>query len=87
VAILFYLLFIVGLLAFVLYPALAKNSLTQALLLGALFGCFTYMTYELTNYALIKDWPGKIVVMDIAWGTFLCAVVSGGSFSVYKWIS
>jgi uncharacterized membrane protein len=87
VAILFYLLFIVGILVFVLLPSIAKDSLGQAILLGAFFGFITYMTYELTNYALVKDWPWQIVVIDIAWGTFLTAAVCAGSFLIYKAIN
>jgi len=48
----------------------------HALIYGALFGFFTYMTYELTNYAVIRDWPLPIVFIDIAWGSALGACVS-----------
>lgn len=75
-AITFYLLFIAGLIFFVVMPAVEKNSLLSSLLVGAFFGFITYMTYELTNYALVKDWPWQIVVVDIIWGIVLSASVS-----------
>jgi uncharacterized membrane protein len=75
-AILFYLLFCVGLLVFAILPALDAGSLARAALLGAAFGFFTYMTYDLTNLATLRDWPVPLVVVDIAWGTALGATVS-----------
>ena len=75
-AILFYLLFIVGLVVFVITPAVEKGSWTLALLLGALFGLITYATYDLTNLATIKDWPVLITIVDLIWGTVLAASVS-----------
>jgi uncharacterized membrane protein len=75
-AILFYLLFIAGLVVFVISPAMAKGSWSQALLLGALFGLITYATYDLTNLATIKDWPLLVTVVDLVWGAVLAASVS-----------
>lgn len=75
-AILFYLLFIVGLVVFVITPAVEKNSWTYALLFGALFGLVTYATYDLTNLALAKDWPLLVTVVDLVWGAVLAASVS-----------
>lgn len=75
-AIIFYLLFIVGLVLFVIIPALDKNSWRQALLLGALFGLITYATYDLTNLATIKNWPILVTFVDLLWGTILAAAVS-----------
>lgn len=75
-AILFYLLFIVGLVVFVIAPAVEKGSWTHALLFGALFGLVTYATYDLTNLALAKDWPLLVTVVDLVWGAFLAASVS-----------
>jgi uncharacterized membrane protein len=61
-------------------PALEKNSLSQAILFGALFGLCSYATYDLTNLATIKDWPVLITIIDLIWGTVLSATVSGLSF-------
>lgn len=85
-AITFYLLFIVGILIFAVYPALKIDKVSYAITYGALFGFFTYMTYELTNMAVIKDWSWQIVPIDIIWGTVLCTLVSLGSFYIGKWV-
>jgi len=81
-AILFYLLFIVGLVLFVIAPAVEKGSWMQALLLGALFGLISYATYDLTNLATLKDWPLMVTIVDLAWGTILGAVVSVATFFI-----
>ena len=75
-AILFYLLFIVGLVLFVIMPAVEKRSWVHSLLFGALFGLITYATYDLTNLATVKDWPLLVTVVDLAWGAVLAASVS-----------
>ena len=75
-ALLFYLLFIVGLVVFVLIPALEKKSWLQALLYGALFGLISYATYDLTNLATVKNWPLLVTTVDMIWGTALGASVS-----------
>ena len=75
-AIIFYLLFIVGLVQFVITPALEKHSWTHALLFGALFGLITYATYDLTNLATLKDWPILVTIVDLIWGAVLAAAVS-----------
>lgn len=85
-AIAFYLMFIVGILIFAVYPALKEDKVSYALIYGALFGFFTYMTYEMTNWAVLKDWSWQIVPIDILWGTILCTLVSAGSFYIGKWI-
>jgi uncharacterized membrane protein len=81
-AIIFYLLFILGILVFVVIPGLKENSLTTTLLRAALFGLITYATYDLTNLATIKDWPLMVTVVDIAWGTVLSVIVSLVSFLI-----
>jgi uncharacterized membrane protein len=75
-AILFYLLFISGLIIFVIKPAMVKQSWVHALLYGALFGLVTYATYDLTNLATVKDWPLLVTVVDLIWGSVLAAAVS-----------
>ncbi|MCE7990403.1 MAG: DUF2177 family protein [Roseivirga sp.] len=86
-AITFYLLFIVGIFIFAIMPAVEKDSLMKAMLLGALFGFFTYATYDLTNLATLKDWPIKIVLIDIVWGAILTASVSTSGFAIMKWLN
>lgn len=75
-AILFYLLFMVGLVLFVIEPAVVKRDWLHALGYGALFGLITYATYDLTNLATVKNWPLLVTVVDLAWGTVLAASVS-----------
>jgi len=75
-AIVFYLLFILGLVVFVIAPAMDRDSWARALLYGALFGLITYATYDLTNLATIRDWPLLLTVVDLIWGMVLAAAVS-----------
>ena len=75
-AIVFYLLFIAGLVIFVISPAIQKHSWTHAILFGALFGLISYATYDLTNLATIKGWPVLVTLVDLAWGMVLSASVS-----------
>jgi uncharacterized membrane protein len=75
-AIVFYLLFITGLIVFVISPAVIKQSWIHALLFGALFGLITYATYDLTNLATLKDWPLLVTIVDLIWGTVLAASIS-----------
>ncbi len=75
-AIIFYLIFIAGLVVFVIAPAVEKGSWTHALLFGALFGFVCYATYDLTNLAVAKDWSFLVTIVDMAWGAVLAASVS-----------
>jgi uncharacterized membrane protein len=75
-AIIFYLLFIAGLIIFVISPAVEKHSWVHALVFGALFGLITYATYDLTNHATLKDWPLLVTVVDLIWGTVLASSIS-----------
>lgn len=87
VAILFYLLFIVGILFFVVAPGLESDSFKATLLRAALFGLITYATYDLTNLATLKDWPVLLSVVDMLWGTFLSVSVSAIGFISGKRLS
>jgi uncharacterized membrane protein len=73
---LFYLIFIAGLVTFVISPSVEKHSYAHALVFGALFGLITYSTYDLTNLATLKDWPVIITIADLAWGMVLSSLVS-----------
>jgi uncharacterized membrane protein len=79
-AFVFYFIYIAGILLFAVRPGLEAQSLARACLWGALFGFFTYATYDLTNLATLRDWPLNVVLVDIAWGTVLCTLVAGGSY-------
>lgn len=86
-ALIFYLLFIVGIIIFGVNPALEKESLIRAALLGGLFGFLTYATYDLTNYATLKNWPLEVVIIDIMWGVVLGCLTSGISYYIAKLIA
>ena len=81
-AIIFYLLFLIGLVFFVISPAVYNGSWSQALLWGFLFGFIAYATYDLTNLAIVKDWPLLITVVDMVWGGVLAALVSIITYSI-----
>jgi len=85
-AIIFYLLYIAGILVFIVFPAVEKNSLVHAVLYGAFFGLVAYATYDLTNYATLKDWPFAIVVIDLVWGTLLTASVATAGFFIVRFV-
>ncbi len=81
-AIIFYLIFIVGLVLFVIKPSIEIQSWKNALFMGALFGFITYATYDLTNLATLKDWPLLITIIDLIWGAFIAASVSVATFFI-----
>ena len=83
----FYLLYSVGACIFVVLPALTKDSWFDAVLYGALFGFFCYMTYDLTNMAVVRNFPTRLAFVDMAWGSFVTAVVSGFIYWVGKKIA
>ncbi len=85
-AIVFYMLFIAGLLVFTVVPGLQAASLRKAMLLGAFFGLVTYATYDLTNMATVKNWPWIVTVVDMIWGTVLAAVVTAIGYAVGRWL-
>lgn len=81
-ALLFYAIYVVGVIVFVLNPALDKQSWQYATGMGALFGLVAYATYDLTNLSTMKDFPVKIVIIDLIWGAALTAVVATGAYFV-----
>lgn len=83
-AFIFYLIFVAGIVFFVLTPAIEKRSLPFAIIAGAFFGLVTYATYDLTNLATVRDWPLLVTVVDLIWGTVLSASVSGVSYTIAK---
>lgn len=85
-AVMFYLVYIVGLLVFVIRPAIVGGAPLDALLYGALFGLISYATYDLSNLATIKEWPLIVTIVDLAWGVLLGGAVSFLSFCLGRWI-
>ncbi len=85
-AIIFYLIYIVGLLFFAVSPALEENNWQKAAMYGAALGALTYATYDFTNWATLKDWPVQVVLADVLWGTFLGASVSTAAYFIGIWL-
>ncbi len=85
-AIIFYLLFVAGILFFVVLPGLSAQSLREALIRGALYGLITYATYDLTNLATLKDWPVMLTFVDITWGVVLSTLVSLVGYFAGRWL-
>ena len=82
-AVLFYLLYVVGIIVFVSGPASATWQST--LLYGALFGFFCYATFELTSLSLLKHWTWPVVILDVSWGTFVTALSSTAGLLIANW--
>ena len=85
-ALVFYLLFVVGLQFFVLNPALLNGNWVSVLLTGMFFGLVTYATYDLTNLATVRDWPILITFIDLAWGSFVSGITALLSFLIIRQI-
>lgn len=85
-ALLFYLLFVAGVLLFVVVPAAQHESARRALVYGAFFGLVTFATYDLTNLATIKDWPVIVTIVDLAWGTSLGAALGYIGYLTERWL-
>lgn len=85
-ALIFYLLFVVGILVFAVLPGLEAGSLRTTLLRAALFGLIAYATYDLTNLATLKDWPLVVTIVDLAWGTILSVAVSLAGYLAGGWL-
>jgi len=81
-AIAFYLLFVAGIVVLAVWPAVERQSFAQALALGALLGLVTYAAYDLTNLATLEGFPLTVTLVDLAWGTVLCATVSAVTYRV-----
>ena len=78
----FYVLFAIGIVIFAVTPALRASSWTQAAIYGALFGFFSYATYDLTNLATIRGWSAEVSIADLIWGTAITAVSATAGYFV-----
>lgn len=85
IAALFYLMYPVGLVIFAVLPGVDAGSVLRAGVLGALFGLFAYATYDLTNLAVVRNWPMALSFIDIAWGTFVSGVSAAAGAAVVRW--
>ncbi len=86
-AIIFYLLFVAGLLVFAVQPGLQTGSVRRAMALGAFFGLVCYATYDLTNLATVRDWPWIVTVVDLIWGSVLSTILSYLGYQIGSWLS
>ena len=85
-AILFYLMYVVGMIVFAVLPALERDSWLKALCYGALLGLIAYATYDLSNLATLKGWSTKLALIDIGWGAFVTGMASCAGFWVSRTI-
>ena len=83
-AVAFYMIYPIGVLVFAALPALTADSVTPALIYGALFGALAYATYDLTNYATLRNWTLLITVADIAWGAIATATAAAAGYYLTK---
>ncbi len=79
-AIVLYLAYPAGILVFATLPALDAGSARPALIYGALLGALAYATYDLTNYATLRNWTLRMTVIDIIWGAVVTAIPAMASF-------
>jgi uncharacterized membrane protein len=86
-AALFYLVYPLGLIGFAVMPAYQDSSPIRALVMGLMFGCFTYATYDLTNQATLREWPWRVTIADLCWGTLATGVAAAVGCRVTAWLS
>ena len=81
-ALIFYLVFIVGVIIFAVFPGYEAQNIWKTVMLGALFGFLTYSTYDLTNLATLKNWPVSVTIIDLIWGTSISTVTSVAGYYI-----
>ncbi len=86
-AVAFYLVYIVGVLVFAVLPGLESRRWTTALGLGALLGFVAYATYDLTNQATLRDWPWRVTLADLCWGTFVTGAAAAAGCRITAWLT
>lgn len=84
-ALLFYILYIGGIVAFAVTGGGASGRITGAIIRGAGFGLVAYATYDLTNQATMRTWPAVITIADLAWGMFATAVAASAGYFAWRW--
>jgi uncharacterized membrane protein len=83
----FYLVYVIGLVVFVVLPAVEARSWLNALGLGALLGLVAYGTYDFTNLATIRNWPVSVAIIDVCWGMFVSAAAALAGYFVVRWLT
>ncbi|KQP35282.1 DUF2177 family protein [Pseudorhodoferax sp. Leaf274] len=86
-AVLFYVLYVGGIVFFAIAPTLeSRRPVLAALGHGALLGLLAYATFDLTNQAVLKDWPWHVTLADLAWGSFVTAMAAAGGAAAAPWL-
>jgi len=85
-ALIFYIIFNIGLLVLVILPSIDKNSYTVLIIYAVLYGLVTFATYDLTNLATIKEWPLIVSLVDMAWGMFVAFSSASAAFYANKYL-
>lgn len=85
-ALIFYLIFVFGLVYFALWPAVNNGNWSLLILNAAIFGLMTYATYDLTSLAVVKNWPVVMSIIDIAWGIFISVVTAIIVYDLLRWL-
>ncbi len=80
----FYLVFLAGVVVFVVQPAISAHSLPRAVFMGALFGLITYATYDVTNLATLRGWTECVVAADLAWGAFVTGCAAAAAYIAHS---
>lgn len=80
VAVLFYLIYVGGIVFLAVTPALRDGSALRAAVSGAVLGLVAYATYDLTNQATLRVWPAHLTLIDLAWGTCVTAAAALGGY-------
>jgi len=81
-ALIFYLIFVVGIIIFAVLPGYESQNIWKTIFLGALFGMLSYSTYDLTNLATLKNWPTSVTIIDIIWGTSVSVITSVAGYLI-----
>jgi uncharacterized membrane protein len=84
-AVLFYLLYVLGVLIFV--SGQASATWPSTLVYGALFGLFCYATFDLTSLALLKHWSWPVAAIDVSWGAAVTAIAATAGLTVANWLT
>jgi uncharacterized membrane protein len=86
-AIAFYLAYPVGVVALAVLPALKSSSIAAAVGSGLLLGAIAYATYDLTNFATLRNWTLQLTLIDIAYGAIVSGLAAAASFFAVRAIS
>ena len=86
-AALFYVIYVSGLMVFAIVPPTPQAGAARTAMLAGFFGFVAYATFDLTSQALLKDWPWKVTLADLVWGTFISAVSATAGRLVFDRLS